>query len=118
MSTEQTTFRLQLQALGRILDRRLTPAKELCILQTGDGFVVHMLEATSASAGPAFAPTTVVVESDELKAEVEELLQPLVRRHRYRRALQDAVRAAPSEQQDAPLPTNVKTGGLKWWRKR
>ena len=117
MSTEQTTFQLQLQALGRILDRRLAPAKELCILQTGDGFVVHMLEATSASAGPAFVPTTVVIEPDELKAEVEELLQPLARRHRYRRALQDGGRAAPSEQQEPPLPTKVETGRLKWWRK-
>lgn len=70
------TFEARLQAIGRILDRRAPSAKEICVLQTGDGFVVNLLAPTSALSGPAFAPTTIIIEGADLKVAVAELTSP------------------------------------------
>lgn len=91
MSADKTC-ELQFRALGRILDRRAQRSKDFCILQVGEGFVVHMLSATSALAGPAFAPTTITIEASELKAAMDELAQP-------------------------PAVSKGETGGLKWFNR-
>ena len=67
------SFEMRLQAIGRILDRRAPSAKEVCVLQTGDGFVVNLLAPTMAHSGPAYAPTTIVIEGGELKGTIDEL---------------------------------------------
>jgi hypothetical protein len=73
MTNERVSFELQLQALGRLLDRHPTTVKEICILQAGEGYVVNMLAATEAVGGPAFAPTTVVFEEPQLRSAIDEL---------------------------------------------
>jgi hypothetical protein len=70
-STGKMTFEAQLQAVGRLLDQRMIGAKEICVLQAGDGFVVHLLKATSALSGPAFAPATLVLEAADIKAAMD-----------------------------------------------
>jgi hypothetical protein len=67
MSVEQLGYERRLQALGRILDRQASP-KEICVLQSGDGFVVHLLAATNAYEGASYAPTTLVIEPEEVTA--------------------------------------------------
>jgi hypothetical protein len=69
MSVERHGYELRLQALGRILDRQASP-KEICVLQSGDGFVVHLLAATNAYEGASYAPTTLVIEPEEVAAAV------------------------------------------------
>jgi hypothetical protein len=67
MSVDQPDYERRLQALGRILDRQAWP-KEICVLQTGDGFVVHLLVATGDFEGPRYTPTTLVIEPEEVTA--------------------------------------------------
>jgi hypothetical protein len=64
---------VQLQAVGRLLDQRATAGKEICVVQAGGGFVVHLLRATTAASEPAFAPTTIVLEADEVQTAVDKL---------------------------------------------
>ena len=71
----QVSLELRFQALGRILDRRPNPVKELCILQAGDGFVVHLLEGVSRYDTYAFAPATIVIEAAELTAAMDDVVR-------------------------------------------
>ena len=82
-------YERQLRALGRILDKHRT-AKEICVLENGDGFLVHMLIATNAYAGVAYAPTTTLVRPADL---------------RYVMADQEA---------PPPEPQRKTTGSLRW----
>jgi hypothetical protein len=85
------TFEQQLQALGRIIDRRERLARDLCILQAGDGFVVHLVRPTAALSGPAFAPATITIEASEFRAALREVVEP------------------------AAAPAKPNTGGLRWF---
>jgi hypothetical protein len=77
MSTnERIPYETQLRAVGRLLDQRAGAAKEVCVLQAGDGYIVHMLAPTAAVAGPAFAPTTLVIGEPELQAALRDLEAP------------------------------------------
>ena len=74
MSVERHGYERRLQALGRILDKQAAP-KEVCVLQSGDGFVVHLLTATNASEGTSYAPTTLVIEPEEVTAVIAALVE-------------------------------------------
>ena len=82
-------YERKLRALGRILDKYIN-AKEICVLQNGDGFLVHLLVATNASSGPAYEPTTTLVRPADLRYVMPD--------------------------QDAPLPEPQRktTGSLRW----
>jgi hypothetical protein len=73
VTPEQTPFEIQLQALGRILDRRPNPIRDLCILQAGEGFVVQLLEGVSSYDAYDYAPATIVIEPAELTAAIDEV---------------------------------------------
>lgn len=73
MSDERHSLEIQLHALGHILDRRQGAVKEICVLQAGDGFVVHLLEETEGQHDSGYAPTTVVIEAAELRAAIADL---------------------------------------------
>ena len=75
MSVERHGYERRLQALGRILDRQASP-KEICVLQSGDGFVVHLLAATNAHEGASYAPTTLVIEPEDVTAALAALADP------------------------------------------
>ncbi len=92
MSTDQT-WELRFHALGRILDRRAELAKDICIMQVEDGFVVSLLAPTGAVAGPAYTPATITIEASEIQAAMAELVQP-------------------------PAPVKGDTGGLRWFNRR
>ncbi len=93
MSTDQT-WELRCHALGRILDRRAELAKEICIMQVEDGFVVSLLAPTGAVAGPAYMPATITIEASEIQAVMAELMQP------------------------PPAAVKGDTGGLRWFNRR
>ena len=93
MSTDQT-WELRFHALGRILDRRAELAKEICIMQVEDGFVVSLLTPTAAVSGPAYLPATITIEASEIQAAMAELVQP------------------------PPAPVKGDTGGLRWFNRR
>lgn len=73
MSSERVSYELQLQAVGRLLDRHSALVKEVCVLQAGEGFVINMLAATQSIGGPTFAPSTLVIEEEQFKAVLDEL---------------------------------------------
>ncbi len=45
-------------------------------MQHGDSFIVSMLCPTNAVSGPAFEPTTLTIEAQEIRAEIALLRQP------------------------------------------
>lgn len=76
MTGSQPSFETQLQALGRLLDRQPATIKEVCLLQTNGGFVVHCLRATAAMSGPAFGPATIIVEPEQIAQAMAEVNAP------------------------------------------
>jgi hypothetical protein len=93
MSTTTTEYESELQALGRMLDRRGSMPRAVCLLQTDDGYIVHMLETASTHESYAAVPVSVVIKRAELRAAMNE---PVV-----------TTDHAPA-----------KTGGLGWLKRR
>jgi hypothetical protein len=60
------SYERQLQALGRLLDQRGTPIKELCLVQHRDGFLAQFLEAGLANDSAYVASTMVQYEGHEI----------------------------------------------------
>ena len=82
---ETTTFARQLEAVGRILDGRPQPIKEVCVLQAGDGFIVHGFEPAFGRANSSYVPVTIPIEAEELSAVLGETAAPTPARTWWRR---------------------------------
>jgi hypothetical protein len=67
------SYEEQLRAVGRILDQRATAARDVCVLQAADGFVVYLLAARSTYDDDQYAPATVEIEPEELAAALDEI---------------------------------------------
>ena len=85
MGTETTTLARQLEAVGRILDGRPQPIKEVCVLQAGDGFIVHGFEPAFGRANSGYVPVTIPIEAEAVRAMLAESSAPASARSWWRR---------------------------------
>ena len=85
MGSDMTTLARQLEAVGRILDGRPRPLKEVCVLQAGDGFIVQGFEPTFGLASSSYAPVTIQIEAEEVRAALAETSAPAPARSWWRR---------------------------------
>jgi hypothetical protein len=56
----------RLSAVGRLLDREQRPARDLCLIETGGGFVVQRLVAAHTQQGNRWTIATDEVTPDQL----------------------------------------------------
>lgn len=80
-----TTFEQQLAAVGRILDERAGDLKEVCVAQSGDGFIVHGFELRFRREQSRYAPVTIQIEAEHLRAALIEAKHAVQGHRRWRR---------------------------------
>jgi hypothetical protein len=85
MSKETTSFARQLEAVGHILDGRAAPLKEVCVLQAGDGFLVHAFEPAFGREHSSYAPVTIPIEAEEVRAAIDRMAAPAAGKSWWRR---------------------------------
>jgi hypothetical protein len=68
MVTGNLTLAQQLEAVGRVLEERAPSLKQVCVMQSGDDFIVHGLEAKLGRGQSNYLPVTIEIEADEVRA--------------------------------------------------